>query len=150
MSQALTVSIQTLPHHEGLPLPEYMSEGAAGMDLSAAIDQPITIQPGERCLVPTGLVFSLPMNVEAQIRPRSGLAFKHGITILNAPGTIDSDYRGEIKVIIINLSQEPFAIKRGERIAQVVFAPYQQASFKILHELDVTKRQSGGFGHTGI
>lgn len=120
------------------------------MDLLAAVDSPLVLNPGDRLLVPTGIAISIPEGYEAQIRPRSGLAVKHGIGLLNSPGTIDSDYRGEIKVILINLGKEPFTINRGERIAQMVFSPYSKADFKVLAELDVTKRNDGGFGHTGI
>ena len=120
------------------------------MDLAAAVDQDVLLQPGERALIPTGIAISLPLGFEAQIRPRSGLALKHGIGLLNSPGTIDSDYRGEIQIIVINLSREPFVIKRGLRIAQMVIAQYVTASFKVVDELDVTLRNKGGFGHTGL
>ncbi len=116
----------------------------------AAVTQPVILNPGERALIPTGISLSIPIPFEAQVRPRSGLAYKHGITVLNAPGTIDSDYRGEVQVILINLGKELFTIQRGDRIAQLVFTSHQKACFKIQEELDVTKRNEGGFGHTGI
>lgn len=144
------VFIKCLSHLKELPIPSYQSEGSAGMDLCAAIDEPITVVPGNRTLVPTGIAISLPQGYEAQIRPRSGLALKNGITLLNTPGTIDSDYRGEIKIIMINLGQEPFQITRGMRIAQMIIAQYVRADFKIVEELDVTLRNEGGFGHTGL
>lgn len=140
-----------LPHAEGLPLPAYESEGAAGMDLRAAApeDEPITLRPGERALVPTGLCIALPAGFEAQVRPRSGLAAKAGITCLNTPGTIDSDYRGEVKVILINLGPEDFIIRRGDRIAQMVIAPVVQARWREVANLDGTDRGESGFGSTG-
>lgn len=131
------------------PLPTYQTEHAAGLDLCANIDNPIVLKPGERTLVPTGLYMALPAGYEAQIRPRSGLALKHGITMLNAPGTIDADYRGEIGVIVINHSSETFTILDGERIAQMVIAQHVQAVWQEVSELDETNRGSGGFGHTG-
>jgi len=142
--------IKCLPHHEGLDVPAYMSESASGMDLTAAVSESLTLAPGKRALVPTGISIAIPEGFEAQIRPRSGLANRHGISVLNSPGTIDSDYRGEIQIILINLGDEPFAIKRGERIAQMVIAPTLKAEIKIVSELDVTIRNHGGFGHTGI
>ncbi len=120
------------------------------MDLTAAIADPLALQPTERVLIPTGISIAIPVNYEAQVRPRSGLALRHGIGILNSPGTIDSDYRGEIQVILINLGKDSFVIRRGDRIAQLVVAPQVKASFKIVEELDVTLRSSGGFGHTGV
>ena len=144
------ILVKLLPHHDGLELPSYQSEGSSGMDLTAAVDHDIILRPGERALIPTGIAISLPRGCEAQIRPRSGLALKHGIGLLNSPGTVDSDYRGEIKVILINLGQENFAVKRGLRIAQVIVAQYVTACFKIVGELDVTLRSDGGFGHTGF
>lgn len=131
------------------PLPEYATLMSAGMDLRAHLDEPILLKPMERCLVPTGLYIALPPGTEAQIRPRSGLALKKGITVLNAPGTIDADYRGEIGVILINLSQEPFEIQDGERIAQMVVARYEQLTWKEVDSLDDTERGAGGFGHSG-
>lgn len=135
---------------KGLPLPRYMSESAAGMDIVAAVDEAITLMPGDIKLIPTGLSIALPQGYEAQIRPRSGLALKHGITLLNTPGTIDADYRGEIGVIMINAGQEAFVIKRGERIAQMVINKYETAEFITVEELDETERGTGGFGHTGL
>ena len=146
-----TVQIQRLPHSEGLPLPAYETAGAAGMDLRAAVpeDQPITLQPGGRALVPTGLKIAVPLGFEAQVRARSGLALKHGIICPNAPGTIDSDYRGEVGVIVANLGSEPFVIRRGERIAQMVVAAHAQAVIAEVETLDDTARGAGGFGSTG-
>ncbi|RWO22320.1 dUTP diphosphatase [Mesorhizobium sp.] len=140
-----------LPHGEGLPLPAYESPGAAGMDLRAAVpdDRPLLILPGKRALVPTGLILEIPEGVEGQVRPRSGLAFKHGLTCLNTPGTIDSDYRGEVKVLLINLGDEDFAVTRGMRIAQIVFAPVTQATVDERSLAGGTTRGSGGFGSTG-
>jgi dUTP pyrophosphatase len=132
------------------PLPEYKTTGSAGVDISANLNEPIVLKPMERTLVPTGLFIELPVGVEAQIRPRSGLAIKNGITCLNTPGTIDSDYRGEIKVILINLSNENFLINNGDRIAQMVIARHEQAEFIETELLQQTERGSGGFGHTGI
>jgi len=145
----LRVPLVVLPHGDGLPLPAYETEGAAGMDLRAAIAEPITLLPGERALIPTGLSFALPDGYEAQVRPRSGLSVKFGISIVNAPGTVDSDYRGEIKVPLINLGQEPFVVERGERIAQIVFAPVTMAQWVQVWALDTTSRGAGGFGSTG-
>jgi dUTP pyrophosphatase len=130
-------------------LPKYMSDGAAGMDLAASLDTEVTIAPGQRALVGTGLAIALPRGFEAQVRPRSGLAAKHGVTVLNAPGTIDEDYRGEIKVILINHGDEPFVVKSGERIAQMVIAPVVQAQLVPVVSLSATDRGSGGFGSTG-
>lgn len=147
-----TVRVERLPHSQGLPLPAYETSGSAGMDLRAAVpdDAPLTLQPGARALVPTGLKIALQPGFEAQVRPRSGLALKHGITCLNSPGTIDSDYRGEVGVILINHGAEPFVIGRGERIAQMVIAPYTQAVMAEVSELDETARGAGGFGSTGV
>lgn len=131
-------------------LPAYATSQSAGMDLRANIDHPIVLQPMERCLVPTGLYIALPEGYEAQVRPRSGLAYKHGITVLNAPGTIDADYRGEIGVLLVNLSSEAFTINDGERIAQMVIARYEQATFEPVDSLDETERGKGGYGHTGV
>ncbi len=130
-------------------LPTYATELSAGMDLRANIDEPITLNPLQRVLVPTGIFIALPQNYEAQVRPRSGLALKHGITVLNSPGTIDADYRGELKIILINLSDEPFIINDGERIAQLIIARCKQASLEEVEVLDETERGDGGFGHTG-
>ena len=131
------------------PLPEYATEGSAGMDLRADLKEAIILKPFERQLIPTGLFMELPLGYEAQVRPRSGLAIKHGITCLNSPGTVDSDYRGELKVILINLSQEEQTIQPGDRIAQMVVAPVEQIKWKTVDEIGVTQRNEGGFGHTG-
>ncbi len=131
------------------PLPAYATAQSAGMDLRANIEQPLTLAPLQRCLVPTGLYIALPPGYEAQVRPRSGLALKHGLTVLNAPGTIDADYRGEIRVILVNLSDTPFTIEDGERIAQLVVARHEQAQWQPAETLDETERGAGGFGHTG-
>lgn len=146
-----TLRILRLPHAEGLALPAYETAGSAGMDLRAAVpeDAPITLEPGQRALVPTGLKIALDHGWEAQIRPRSGLALKHGISAPNTPGTIDADYRGEVGVILINLGQEPFVIRRGERIAQMVIAAVAQATVVEVEDLDETARGAGGFGSTG-
>ena len=146
-----TVRIERLPHAGGLPLPAYETSGSAGMDLRAAVQEnvPMILSPGARALVPTGLKIALEPGFEAQVRPRSGLALKHGITCLNSPGTIDSDYRGEVGVILINHGSEAFVIKRGERIAQLVVAKCEQAAMVEVGTLDETARGSGGFGSTG-
>jgi dUTP pyrophosphatase len=145
------VRVKRLPHGAGLPLPSYQSAHAAGLDLMAAVpvDAPVTIAPGGRALIPTGLCLALPPGTEGQVRPRSGLAVRHGITVLNAPGTIDADYRGEVQVILINHGAEPFTIHRGERIAQMVIAPVVQAELNPVSTLPDTGRGSGGFGSTG-
>ena len=132
------------------PLPEYATPLSAGLDLRANIGVPVTLHPMERRLIGTGLYMALPPGFEAQVRPRSGLALKHGITVLNTPGTIDADYRGEIKVLLVNLSNEPFVINEGERIAQMVVAKHEQADFTLVSELDETERGDGGYGHTGV
>ena len=132
------------------PLPEYATPLSAGLDLRANIDVPVTLHPMERRLIGSGLYMALPPGFEAQVRPRSGLALKHGITVLNTPGTIDADYRGEIKVLLVNLSNEPFVINEGERIAQMVVAKHEQADFTLVSELDETERGDGGYGHTGV
>jgi len=147
MSHAITIRLRRLPHGEGLPLPAYATAGAAGMDVVAA--EAVTLAPGARAAVATGFAIAIPEGFEVQVRPRSGLAIKHGITCLNTPGTIDSDYRGEVKVILINLGDAPFPIARGERIAQLVPAPVQRATLAIVDALDDTDRGSGGFGSTG-
>ena len=143
------IQIKRLPGSEDVPLPQRMSDGASGYDLYAAVTEPVVLHPGERQLIPTGLSFAMENGLEAQIRPRSGLAFKHGITCLNTPGTVDADYRGEVKVLLINLGQEPFTITRGERIAQVVFAEVPKSQLVVVDELSETVRGAGGFGHTG-
>lgn len=132
------------------PLPQYATSQSAGMDLRANLSEPIVLHPMERRLIPTGLYIALPEGYEAQVRPRSGLALKHGLTVLNAPGTIDADYRGEVGVVLINLSQEDFVINDGERIAQMVIARHEQAEFELVEELDETERGAGGYGHTGV
>ena len=145
------IQILRLPHSEGLPLPAYETAGSAGMDLRAAVpeDQPMTLAPGQRALVPTGLKIALPLGYEAQVRARSGLALKHGIICPNAPGTIDSDYRGECGVILANIGDEDFVIRRGERIAQLVIAKHERADWIEVETLDETARGAGGFGSTG-
>lgn len=132
------------------PLPAYATKQSAGMDLRANVDEPVVLRPMERRLIPTGLFIALPEGYEAQVRPRSGLALKRGITVLNSPGTIDADYRGEVGVLLINLSQEDFTIEAGERIAQMVIARHEQADFVLVSELDETERGAGGYGHTGV
>jgi dUTP pyrophosphatase len=144
-----TVRVLRLPHGADLPLPAYQSAGAAGLDLLAAVETPVTLAPGARALVPTGLAVALPAGFEAQVRPRSGLAARHGVTVLNAPGTVDADYRGEIKVILVNHGQAPFTVDRGERIAQLVVAPVTTATLLAVDSLDETARGEGGFGSTG-
>lgn len=146
-----TVRVERLPHAEGLALPGYETTGSAGMDLRAAVAEfePVVLAPGDRKLIPTGLKIALEPGYEAQVRPRSGLALKHGVTCLNSPGTIDSDYRGEVGVILINHGQVAFEIRRGERIAQMVIAPYAQAVMAEVEALDETARGAGGFGSTG-
>ncbi len=144
-----TAGIVRLPHADGLDLPRYQTPEAAGMDLLAAIAAPQEIAPGARALVPTGLVIELPEGHEGQVRPRSGLAFKHGVTVLNAPGTIDADYRGEVQVLLVNLSAETFTITRGMRIAQLIIAPFVQARLEERLEVTPSQRGAGGFGSTG-
>lgn len=151
MNPLVDVKVRRLPHSQGLPLPRYETEGAAGMDLIAAVPEgePTVLQPGARAMVPTGLAIALPQGFEAQVRPRSGLAAKNGVTVLNSPGTVDCDYRGEVKVILVNLGQEAFTIERGTRIAQMVIAPVTQARLREVETLDETARGAGGFGSTG-
>jgi len=149
MSADVTIAVTRLANAKDLALPAYATEHSAGMDLLAAIDAPMTLAPGARALVPTGLAIALPDGYEAQIRPRSGLAFKHGISLVNSPGTIDADYRGEVGVLLVNLGQEPFVIERGMRIAQMVIARYARAQFSEVIELPTTARGEGGFGSTG-
>jgi dUTP pyrophosphatase len=143
--------VVVLPHGRGLPLPAYETEGAAGMDLRAAVEdgEPIVIVPGGRALVPTGLALQIPAGFECQVRPRSGLAVKHGVTVLNAPGTVDADYRGEVKVLLINLGTETFSVGRGDRIAQLVMAAVEKAVLVQADRLDSSERGEGGFGSTG-
>lgn len=147
MAEAIAVRVRRLPHGEGLALPAYATPGAAGMDVLAAED--VTLAPGARHAVATGLALAIPEGFEIQVRPRSGLALKHGISVPNTPGTIDSDYRGELKIILINHSAEPFAIARGDRVAQLVLAPVVQAAWREVADLDDTARGAGGFGSTG-
>ena len=149
MADGVSVRISVEPHGEGLALPEYETLGSAGMDLRAAIGESIRVSPGERVLIPTGIRVSLPIGTEAQIRPRSGLAIRHGISMVNSPGTIDADYRGEIQVILINHGKEDFVVDRGDRIAQMVIAPILRAVWEQVDSLDDTERGDGGFGHTG-
>jgi len=143
------ILVTRLPHAEGLPLPAYATPGAAGMDLLAAVAAPVVIVPGARVLVPTGLCIALPPDHELQVRPRSGLALKHGITLPNSPGTVDEDYRGELQVIVMNAGTEPFTVERGMRIAQAVVAPVVRARFREVEVLPETARGAGGFGSTG-
>lgn len=145
----IEVKVKVLEHGQGLGLPEYMTEGASGVDLRAAVTEPVTIRPQGIALIPTGISLAIPPGYEAQVRPRSGLASKYGLTILNSPGTIDADYRGEIKVIVINLGDNDYIVKRGERIAQMVFCQVARASFRLTEDLSETARGQGGFGHTG-
>jgi dUTP pyrophosphatase len=146
------LSIKTLPHFEGLSLPRYQTEGASGLDLCAALpaDQPVVLKPLERRLIPTGLSMAIPAGYEGQVRARSGLALKHGLALVNAPGTIDSDYRGEVGVLVINLGQEPITLERGMRIAQLVIAPILQCLIEAVSSLDDSARGHGGFGSTGV
>ena len=148
---SVTVRVKRLPHGEGLPLPSYQSKEAAGLDVVAGVPEGATvaIPPGARALIPTGFALELPRGYEAQVRPRSGLALKHGVTLLNSPGTIDSDYRGELMVILVNHGDEPFLVRRGERIAQLVIAPVSHAEIVAAEELAATSRGPGGFGSTG-
>lgn len=150
MHPSQTIAITSLRHAEDLDLPAYATDQSAGMDLLAAVSEDMILAPGERALVPTGIAIALPEGHEAQIRPRSGLAYKHGVTVLNAPGTIDADYRGEVKVLLINHGQEAFAIPRGMRIAQMVVAPYSRVTWQAVHSLEDSARGTGGFGSTGV
>ncbi|MBV8643110.1 MAG: dUTP diphosphatase [Candidatus Eremiobacteraeota bacterium] len=143
------VAVVRLPEGDGLPLPAYMSAGAAGADVVAAVADELVLAPGERALIPTGFALEVPEGFEVQVRPRSGLALKHGVTLLNSPGTIDSDYRGPVGVILVNLGGEPFVVRRGERIAQLIVAPVVQAAFREVAALGVSARGDGGFGSTG-
>jgi dUTP pyrophosphatase len=147
---SISIALMRLAHGEGLPQPDYATRGAAGMDIVAAVDAPLTLQPGDRAAVPTGFAMAIPPGFEVQVRPRSGLAIKNGVTVVNAPGTIDSDYRGEVKVLLINLGREPFVIERGMRIAQLVAAPVTPALMIETTSLDSTERGEGGFGSTGV
>jgi dUTP pyrophosphatase len=148
-TEGIDVRVEVLAHARGLPLPAYATEGAAGMDLLAAVPAPLTIAPGERVLVPTGLRIAVPAGFEAQVRPRSGLAYKHGLGVPNSPGTIDADYRGEVQVPLINLGRADFVVERGMRIAQMVVMPVPAVALVEVAELDTTNRGPGGFGHTG-
>ena len=149
MTETVKVPIVKMPNAADLPLPRYASHQAAGMDLHAAVDVPITIKPLERALIPTGIAIAIPEGYEGQVRPRSGLAAKHGVTMLNSPGTIDADYRGEIAVVVINLGSAEFTIRRGDRIAQLVIAPVSHVTWQPVESLEETPRGAGGFGHTG-
>jgi len=147
--EQIEVKLTPMDHAVGLNLPTYATEQSAGMDLSAALEEAFVLEPGDRSLIPTGLSIALPTGYEAQVRPRSGLALKYGVTVLNSPGTIDADYRGEVKVLLANLGQEAFTIERGMRIAQMVVARHANVSWSVAEELDETDRGSGGFGSTG-
>lgn len=149
MTEHVRVALRRLPEGQGLPLPAYMSEFAAGADLCAAVASDLTLAPGDRAMVPTGFSIAIPAGYEAQIRPRSGLALKHGIAVLNSPGTVDADYRGPVNVILANLGNEPFVIARGDRIAQLLIAPVSRAAFEVVESLPDTVRGDGGFGSTG-
>jgi dUTP pyrophosphatase len=146
----VTIQVRRLPHGEGLPLPAYATPGAAGMDLLAAVAEPVTIDPGRRALIPTGLTIALPSGFEMQVRPRSGLALRNGIVLPNSPGTIDEDYRGEVQVIVLNAGDAPFTVERGMRIAQAIVAPVVRAEWQEVPGLDDTARNTGGFGSTGL
>lgn len=149
--QAVTVAVTRIrPQTDALPLPRYMTEGAAGMDLLADVAEPVELPPGARALIPTGIAIELPAGFEAQIRPRSGLAANHGVTLLNTPGTIDSDYRGEIKVLMINLGEQPYAVRRGDRVAQMIVSPIVRVDLREVAALNHSGRGPGGFGHTGV
>ena len=149
MKPSTRVQVTRLPHGQNMDLPKYETSGSAGMDLRAAIGAPIKLDPRQKSLIPTGIAIAIPKGYEAQIRPRSGLAIKHGITCLNSPGTIDSDYRGEIKIILINHGDESFSIEPKARIAQIIFAPVTQIEWEKVDRLEETERGAGGFGHTG-
>ena len=150
MSLRSTINIKRLPHSEGIPLPKYQTDGSAGIDLPAAIEGSASIYPGARLLIPTGFAFSIPRTYEGQVRPRSGLALKYGVTVLNSPGTIDSDYRGEVSVLLINQGSETFFLERGDRIAQIVFTKVEQVNFQEVKALDKSGRGLGGYGSTGV
>lgn len=146
----MKIQFKKLPHAKELPLPSYESKYAAGMDIRAALEEPVTLKPGERALIPTGLKMAMPEGYEAQMRPRSGLAYRNGITMLNTPGTIDADYRGELKMLAVNLGEEDFEINHGDRIAQMIIAPVIQAEVNEVEDLSNTERGDGGFGSTGV
>jgi len=149
--RSVTIAVTRVrPQTEALPLPRYMTSGAAGMDLLADVSEPVELAPGARVLVPTGIAMELPPGFEAQVRPRSGLALRHGVTLLNSPGTIDSDYRGEVQVLMINLGDQPYTVRRGERIAQMIVAPVVRAELREADTLNDSHRGPGGFGHTGV
>jgi dUTP pyrophosphatase len=149
--RAVTVAVTRVrPHADALPLPRYMTPGAAGMDLLADVREPVELPAGGRALIPTGIAVELPPGYEAQVRPRSGLAWSHGVTLLNSPGTIDTDYRGEIQVVMINLGTQPFTVRRGDRIAQMIVAPVTRVELRPVDTLGTTGRGPGGFGHTGV
>ena len=150
MIQNVPMEIEVLPSYGDLPLPRYQTDGAAGFDFLAANEEPVEILPGSYAMIPTGLKFAVPQGCELQVRPRSGLAAKHGVTVLNTPGTIDSDYRGEVKILLINLGGQAFTVVRGMRVAQGILAPYYKAQFTMVDALDDTERGDGGFGHTGV
>lgn len=150
MAADRTIPVRLLREGGADLLPAYQTEGAAGMDLRADVEGEVVLPPMGRALIPTGIAVALPPGVEAQVRPRSGLAVRHGVTCLNSPGTIDSDYRGEIRVVLVNFGSEPFSVRRGDRIAQMVFSPVLRASFQVVDDLDATRRGGGGFGHTGV
>ena len=145
----MKILIQRLPEAHDLPLPKYMSQGAAGMDLCAAVEGEVVLKPGEWQLIPTGLRVAIPPGYEGQIRPRSGLALQHGLSVVNAPGTVDSDYRGPVGVILINLGNKPYTVQRGDRIAQLLISPVARPDIELVEELEDTERSQGGFGHTG-
>jgi dUTP pyrophosphatase len=147
---SVRVALRRLPQGEGLPIPQYASEHAAGADLCAAVREQLTLLPGSRALVPTGFSIALPPGYEAQVRPRSGLAVRCGVTCLNSPGTIDADYRGEVQIVLANFGAEPFVVRRGDRIAQMIVAPVAQATFELVDELPPTERGEAGFGSTGL
>ena len=148
--EAVRVAVRRAPGCDDIPFPRYMSPGAAGFDLPAAVDSELAVEPGAFASVPTGLFVAIPPGYEGQVRPRSGLAVKHGVTVLNTPGTVDSDYRGEVRVILVNHGSEPFTVRRGDRIAQMIIAPVTRAHLEPLDELPSTRRGEGGFGHTGV
>ena len=149
MTEKLVIAIAQTDGGRDLPLPRYASEDAAGLDLRAAVAEDLVVQPLQRVIVPTGIRLAVPSGYEAQVRPRSGLAADHGITLLNSPGTVDADYRGEVRVVLINLGEKPFTLKRGDRIAQMVIGPVSRVEWSLREELPETARSSGGFGHTG-
>ena len=149
-ARIIDIPVRVLPHGEGIELPKFETAQAAGADLRAAIEAPVTLAPGARALIPTGFCMALPAGYEAQVRPRSGLAFRHGITVLNSPGTIDADYRGEVSVLLINHGSEPFTVERGHRFAQMVIAPVTQGRMQVVASLDETARGAGGYGSTGV